>query len=378
MILHIVSDEKFIDMAYKVFEGASPENNEFMLVSNKKIQFKYIKNTPITLISPYKFLSKKFARSLTKYDFIIFHSLFNNDNKLQLIINADKKIKFVWIGWGGDYYKLLNRRLYLTKTSDLYRSITKKNKTSILQEIKNYFKKKIYLRNINDKQKAINRINYFSPVLEEEYFLVKNSLKNFKSEFIDWNYGTLNETLGSFIDKRVNGDNILIGNSASFSNNHLEAFEAVRKLNIEKRKIIVPLSYGNKIYQNDIIKYGKDIFKNNFCPLIDFMPLNEYNEIISTSSIVVMNHLRQQAGGNIVVMLYLGAKIFLNKENLFYHFYKNQGAIIFSMDELSNENIYNNLTDSEVEINRNVVRDMISEDVIRKKTKKLIDIVMKD
>ena len=377
LILHIVSDEKFIDIAYKMFEKVSPSNNEFMLVSNKEIQFKYIKNTPITLISPYEFLSKKFARSLTKYDFIIIHSLFY-DIKLQLIMNSDKNIKFVWIGWGGDYYNFLDSNLYLKKTSTLYQSILKENKIPIKQKIKNFIKKNIYLRYINDREKAINRINYFAPVLNDEYFLVKNSFKNFRPKFIDWNYGTLDEALGGFIDKRINGNNILIGNSASFTNNHLEAFDMIRKLNIEKRQIIVPLSYGNEIYKNEIIKHGEDILKNNFYPLIDFMPLNEYNEIISTCSIVVMNHLRQQAGNNIVVMMYLGAKIFLNKENLFYSSYKNRGAIIFSMDELNNENIYNNLTDDEVEINRNVLRNIIAEDVVLNKTKNLIDIVMKD
>ena len=55
MILHIVHDEKFIDGAYKRFEEVSPNNNEFMVISNnKQRQFKYIKNTPITIISQYK------------------------------------------------------------------------------------------------------------------------------------------------------------------------------------------------------------------------------------------------------------------------------------------------------------------------------------
>lgn len=387
MILHIVSDEKYIDIAYKSFEKASPGNNEFMIVSyTKEIQFKHIKNTPMTPISPYEFLSKKFARSLKKYDFIIIHGLFS-DSYLQLVMNADKNIKFVWIGWGADYYKLLDRSLYLKKTLNLYQSITKKNKISIIQKIKNFIKQNIYLRDIDDREKAINRINYFAPVLKEEYFLIKNSLKNFRPKFIDWNYGSLEDVLSGIIDKRVNGRNILIGNSATFSGNHLEAFDIIKKLNIENRQIIVPLSYGNEIhgysygneiYRNEIIKRGKNIFKNNFYPLIDFMPLEEYNELISTCSIVIMNHLRQQAGGNIIVMLYLGAKIFLNKENLFYEFYKNKGAIIFSMDELNNENISNNLTDEEVEINRNVLRNTCTENVVIHKTKTMIDIVMKD
>ena len=378
MILHIVSDEKtFIDRAYRAFEKASPGNNEFMIASNEQTELKYIKNTPITLISVNKFLSKKFAQSLTQYDFIIIHAIFT-DNNLQLVMNADKNIKFVWIGWGGDYYEFIDSDLYLKKTTKLYQSISKENKISTKQKIKQFIKKKIFLRDVNNREEAINRINYFAPVLNEEYFLVKNSLKNFKPKFIDWNYGALEESLCGYTDKGITGNDILIGNSATFTNNHLEAFDIIKNLNIEKRKIIVPLSYGDKIYKNEIIKYGKNIFGDSFYPLVDFMPLNEYNKIISSCSIVVMNHLRQQGIDNINIMMYFGAKIFLNKENLFYQSLKNSGAIIFSMDELNNKNIYNDLTQDEVEINRNVLKRFFAEDVTLEKTKNLIDIVMKN
>lgn len=380
MILHIVSDEKFIDKAYRMFEKVSPGNNKFIMESNKQRGFKYIKDTPVTVVSRYKFLSKKFAQSLAQYDFIIFHALFTDDY-LQLAMNADKNIKFVWIGWGSDY-NFINGDLFLKKTSKLYQSISKANKISIKekikQKIKKFINKKIFLRDVSDRKKAINRINYFAPVLEEEYFLVKKSFKNFKPKFIDWNYGSVGDSLGGCLDKKINGNNILIGNSASFENNHLEAFDKVKKLNIGKRKIIVPLSYGNEIYAREIIKYGQKMFGDHFYPLVDFMSIIEYHKIISSCSIVVMNHLRQEATGNITIMLYLGAKIFLNKENQFFQFLKNRGAIIFTMDELNNENICNNLTYEEVEVNRNILRNFIDEDVILTKTKNLIDIVMKD
>lgn len=380
MILHIVQDEKFIDKAYRMFEKVSPGNNKFIMESNKQKEFKYIKNTPITVVSRYKFLSKKFAQSLAQYDFIIFHAIFTDDY-LQLAMNADKNIKFVWIGWGSDY-NFIYGDLYLKKTSKLYQSISKENKSSIKEEIKQKIKqfinKRIFLRDVNDREKAINRINYFAPVLEEEYVLVKKSFKNFKPKFIDWNYGSVGDSLGGCLDKKINGNNILIGNSASFENNHLEAFDKVKKLNIGKRKIIVPLSYGNEIYGREIIKYGQKMFGDHFYPLVDFMSIIEYHKIISSCSIVVMNHLRQEATGNVTIMLYLGAKIFLNTENQFFQFLKNSGAIIFTMDELNNENICNNLTDEEVEVNRNILRNFIDEDVILTKTKNLIDIVMKD
>ena len=120
------------------------------------------------------------------------------------------------------------------------------------------------------------------------------------------------------------------------------------------------------------------MFKDHFYPLIDFIPLSEYTKTISSCSVVIMNHLRQEAGGNIIMMLFLGAKIFLNKENPLYQYLVKNGVIIFSMDELNNESICNDLTHDQVDINRNVLRNIISKDVSINKTKNMIDTVMKD
>jgi dTDP-N-acetylfucosamine:lipid II N-acetylfucosaminyltransferase len=46
-----------------------------------------------------------------------------------------------------------------------------------------------------------------------------------------WNYGSLEESLvKNFIGGRVSGNSILLGNSASFTNNHIEAFELIKKV----------------------------------------------------------------------------------------------------------------------------------------------------
>ena len=91
-----------------------------------------------------------------------------------------------------------------------------------------------------------------------------------------------------------------------------------------------------------------------------------------------MNHLRQQAVGNIVTMMYFGAKIFLNKENPVYDFFINIGAVIFSMEELNYENINLRLTKEEIEINKIILKKYWSRDIMVEKTKKLIELLNKD
>lgn len=367
MILHIVPDDKFIDMAYNIFEKASPNNNEFMVVTKQK-EFKYIKTTPITKISALTIISKSFAKSLVKYEFVVLHWL--DSTKILLISNSPKNVKFIWIGWGGDYYLYLNKPLMLEKTKKIKNNILKNTVTlSFKQKIKNYIKDKFLFKNI---ETIFNRINYFAPVLYEDFLLVKKQFKNFKPRYLDWNYGTLEDDLIKE-DLTISGKNILLGNSATFENNHIEAIDLLSKLNLENRKVICPLSYGEKEYGNKIIEYGKSKLNSKFEALVDFMPIEQYNRTISSCSVVVMNHLRQQALGNIVIMMYFGAKIFLNKENPIYEFFKNNGAVVFSMEELSNENINKDLTKYEKDVNREALKKYWSRDVILDKTKKLIE-----
>ncbi len=80
--------------------------------------------------------------------------------------------------------------------------------------------------------------------------------------------------------------------------------------------------------------------------------------------------------GNIIIMMYLGAKIFLQKSNPAYLFFKEQGAFVFSIDEFQREGeILKKLQPSEIEINRAILRTHWSRKAIQEKTKNLVEAV---
>jgi len=369
MILHIVVDDKFIDTAYQMFEKVYPGQNKFMIISNKK-EFKFIKKTPIEQINFKTFLTKAFIDSLSQYEFVVIHWL--DVVKLEVIRRSPSSIKFLWIGWGGDYYDFINLELYLPETKKLLKKLGENRDLPLLSRTKLLIMK-LYSKFMPIK-KIINKISYFSPVLRSEYPLVANSFTEFRAKYLDWNYGTLEELIGTETDEYKQGKNILFGNSATFENNHIDLLPLLSTLNFSGRRLIMPLSYGDSNYATYITS---TMLKNNIpiTPLLNFMPLEEYNQIIFTCSIVIMNHKRQQGLGNIVALMYRGAKIFLNEDNPVYQYYKEKGAILFSINELNNKSIALPLSKKEIETNRKILKENLSAETMIKKTRNLIEIM---
>ena len=321
-ILHIVDDEKFIDSAFRVFESAAPCANTYVIFKKGK-KLKFIKETPVKVYSPWLFpVYRLFPFLMPRFDMIILHNL--NLPKMRYLQCLKRKASVCWIGWGFDYYDLIGRELLKSETKNLP---SRKNSFFSLRIIIRIRQKLQYGR--VDKKSVISIIDYFSPVIYEDFVLVSNAVPDFNPEFVSWNYGTLEDDLIRGLEgTQVTGPNILLGNSASAPNNHLDAFKLLKALDLGERKIITPLSYGDEYYRNTIINHGNSEFGDCFVPLVEFMPIDEYIKTISSCSIVVMNHLRQQAMGNIVIMLYLGAKVFLDPKNPAYDFHKKQGAAV--------------------------------------------------
>lgn len=383
MILHLATDEKFIDIAFRIFEEVYPNKNECIILSSTK-ELTFIKSTPCSVVNTKTVNIKKLATSFKKYEAVIFHSLDNPH--LRILNGMPKDITTVWLGFGHDYYDLITKSrtdLFDLKTKELFVSLNSRIglgrhflKNDHLAIVRAINKIKPFLLRRKDKRKLINKITYFSPVLNEEYRMVKKALGHeFKPQFLDWNYGTLEDDLvRRYENISLKSNNILVGNSASYENNHLDAFEILTTLNLQDRKIITPLNYCDPEYRTYIVREGKNLFFNNFMPLIDFMPIDEYLNIISSCSIVIMNHIRQQALGNIITMLYLGASVFLKKENPIYIFLKKEGAIIFNLDELKKNPklIDNRLSDDDLGKNKVILKSHWSRKNTQLKTKELI------
>lgn len=370
MILHLVPDEKFIDFAFNEFEKVISGNKFLVITDSDSGDFKYIKSKNIEKVSAEKIKSKAFISSLQDYEFVVLHYL--DKLKTELVLSAPKGVKFVWLGWGADFYHHItgsNQNLYLSKTKNLWQSKNKftriKNKVSKL-----ILYKKKYL-------KAVCKIDFFAPILPNEYGLLKKSIRCFVARYVPFSYGSLDELLLGLNECKVMGGNILLGNSASYANNHIEAIDILAKLNLGHCNVITPLSYGDEEYRDYIAEYGKTRLNDNFKPITDFMDKHEYHQLISSCSIVIMNHLRQQGMGNIVTMMYLGAKIYLNANNPVFEFFKKEGAHVYSIEELTigNTMVFESLSSEQIAVNRAILEKNWSAVAVENKIRDLIRIV---
>lgn len=378
-IVHVVSDEKFIDMAYREFEHEAPGKNIFV-IANKPHELKYIKFAQVVFLNDTK-LKSLFSSS--NCCTIIFHSLGNHCSRLLGYIPNEKRV--MWFGWGYDYYTSLLSAQYpdgllLPETQQIAEQCLNGDFLSTIKtKLKSCIKKIIRRDHISES--LLKKVDYFIPVLETEYKLALKLNPWFKPKFTAWNYGTLEDDFLNDDTTELLGGNILVGNSAAMENNHIEVFNFIsNNIDISGKKIIVPLSYGDSRYAEYIINIGYDLFGSAFVPLRNFMNKDEYIELLQGCGYVFMNHLRQQALGNINIMLLNGAKIFLNSSSPVYDWLIKEGAYIFAMGCLachSTEKI--KLTPLELHEkahNKQIMMNHWSRNIQRKKTRKLIEIAL--
>ncbi len=187
---------------------------------------------------------------------------------------------------------------------------------------------------------------------------------------MDWNYPI---NIPPFEYKNEMNDQILIGNSGSIFNNHIDIFNLIKKF-VKNQKIIVPLSYGgDSCYVEEVCTVGDKYFGKNFVSILNFLPDPLYVEILKKCDIAIINSKRQMAYGNIAILISFGTKIFLDKENPLYEFLKSKGIFIYSLDEMSVYNLSSKLSLINALNNYEIISKLLSNNVIDLKTKQIGD-----
>ncbi|MBN2611612.1 MAG: TDP-N-acetylfucosamine:lipid II N-acetylfucosaminyltransferase [Bacteroidales bacterium] len=367
-ILHIASDEKFINAANYIFEKAFPGCNHFLIPHPRfKGYLTYVeKGNNIELVPFGKGLIKMLAGKTKNYRCVVLHGI--TEINSTVFLQSKERDKFIGILWGAELYTEENfseRRLKGPLTSAI---LLPEKEEKYREKLKKIIGKMVRFNpaTIKDAAKmAASELQYFCVPYVEEFNLFKDKkLIQENCNFIPFTYYPLEYILKGHETSVVYGNDILVGNSASFTCNHLEAFSFLSEIGIENRKIIVPLSYGDSEYADYIQAKGNEIYNGNFESLRNFIPLQSYINVMLRCGIVIMNHYRQQALGNIFMMLWLGSRVYLNESNSVYHYLKRIGIIVFSIGKdlnKDNPSVLENLSLQEIEQNRAILKKTMEE-----------------
>ena len=320
-ILHLMVLDKFIPPFIEfVNKNFNVDEHIYLILDKKHEKYGKLDAKNIEYIT-----SKKEVFKLLRYVYkskkIIIHGLWNEHFNQLLFLQPWLLKKCYWVMWGGDFY---------------------------FPEKQSFIKKQV-----------IKKMGHFITYIKGDYELVQK-----------W-YGANGKwhrcflyPQGVYVDKKYNLGKkknttfIQIGNSATPTNNHFEIFEKLLPLKNENIQIYVPLSYGDLNYAKKVIERGKKLFGDKFNPLTKFIPFEKYIELLADIDIAIFAHNRQQALGNIIMLLGMGKKVYLRSDVTPFRTFNELGIKIFDF----NKDISLKSLDEETK-NRNnkIIKEVFSE-----------------
>jgi hypothetical protein len=377
-IVHICEDEKFINSAVEQFEDCFPRQNTFFVLPvSSDENFKHVKSQTFIYKTTPENLTEV-SSSISNNAIVVLHSL--SPRFYDFVLQLPKNIKIIWFCFGYEVYNDSNyfkNDLLLDKfTKQKFPETKKSVKDKIKEAARPYYrlvKPILPLSPKEYKRKVMQRIDYLGSSFYEEYQQVCKLIRQNKKFFDFWYY-----PLELIIDvqKPIQGtkSKILIGNSGFKPGNHLDVFDAIKGYTLTEMEIVVPLNYGETKYIQAVLAEGEKDFNKSFKPILDFMPLSEYNAILESIGVAILNNKRQQAVGNTIALLWFGAKVFLSNKNPFYHYLKRKGVIVYCYDtELNEKSILQFLSFDQIEHNRIVLYQKLNQTYLVSKLKEQIN-----
>lgn len=165
-------------------------------------------------------------------------------------------------------------------------------------------------------------------------------------------------------DKKENLTVILVGNSASPTNNHLSIFEMLLPYKDINVLIYCPLAYGNyPDYKEFVIRKGQELFKEKFNPLTEFMDFHKYLALLANVDIAIFNHQRQEAMGVTIQLINLGKVVYMNKSTSSFKSFTKRGIQVFDNELIMQGGL---LTSRDVSRNPDLVKSYYSYEVLIK------------
>lgn len=337
MVIHIFPDEKFTYDYIQRINRLYDKNKHIFLIyySGQNLCTRdMVKNyNNVFFISTFK--DSIFLDYYEKAEKIICHSLFFRTRDLIALYNVYKRQnrKMIWALWGGDLY-------------DEYRRNHKS--LNIKARIREYYRKKIIA-------------SFYKVLSTSDYEQMK---KWYETNAVQGKglYSYEFKPIEKIDKKEFLRNNVMIGHSATATCCHKDAFELLSKYK-DSIEVYCPLSYPkNEEYIKQVDEAGVSIYAESYHPLKDFMNYHEYVGFLNNMDVGIFNNDRQQGMGNIVNLLYLGKKVYMNKKNTLYQALCEEGFTLFDIENIKDNTFFKDLTNEQKEKNRKLIEYRYSDE----------------
>ncbi len=306
MILHIFNKQEKFSIQYIKFlkDSGFDLDNQFIFHYGKSSGF-FEKQNVNCIFSNFIDIGKhiRLYKKMREAEKVIVHSLASPFLLFLLLFNFKVTKKIYWVVWGKDLY--------------FKKCVNMKNPINIIYE---------FLRKL-----SIKNVKHIVTNVDGDYELAKKwygvDAVFHKAEGVGYPYNSnINPVLGGY---KTSLNKVLLGNSASKSNNHIEALYKLKECDNQNMEVISPLSYGGKKkYVQKVICIGKQLFGDRFKPIVDFMPLQKYNAMLDSIDVAFFYHDRQEAFSNLLTLIGQGKKVYIRTESTLWNYFKDKGIIV--------------------------------------------------
>lgn len=265
---------------------------------------------------------KKFLKYANYSDNIFLHSLPLSLTQMMLL-KKNIANKIVWCVWGHDLY---GKKPKLINGLSIYRKLRRLAYRFLINLIYVNRVKQFHAIGIGFKYDALEIRRLFDDIqiVMAPYGLgypkldVDKAVAEFKN-----NEKVKNRSL-----------KIMIGHSSYSFLKHEEILNKLLKYKEENITISLPLSYGDKEYAKHVESIATQLFEDKVEIIKGYMILTDYVKFLMSIDIAIFDYDHQSALGNIILLLYLGKKVYLSNKGIIHWAMRAEGIKIYNARDI--------------------------------------------
>lgn len=316
MIVHIIARDKFTNGYIHFMQSQFPHfDNRFFTTAGS---YNVDENDDVVILNRQRDLFLQHLDTLKQAEKIIISGVYFGSYFMLLLYTFGLTSKTYFHFWGNDFYQYRDSQNNKSVKAILARRIVFhnfKNAAGLIFLIDGEYKLFQEITHVSNR-------HFVAPMCGDPAKII-NYAKHRDKDWLSMNNQKMQRPL-----------RVIIGNSATETNHHIEAFEAIQRFKGYPYEVYCPLSYGDEAYRDRVIEAGKALLGEVFHAIVDFMGLEDYMAFLSTMDVGLFFNDRQQAMGNINRLLNFGKKVYMREGTSMWNSYIQRGYHIFAISEL--------------------------------------------